>query len=343
MRAYVPLYLAVNYILFAFSSALGVLQAAAIASGDHKLIIFPNHPRAGQIMADIWIVGTFAIFWFFAPELLTPGPAGTELTMMFGASALMALICTKLLVWLCRPATAPLHYHSRAGDRRPPTADQQTNKPANQQTSSTHISRITLYVLLSILIAAFDLPLFRAFNGLAGRYGWLDVVFQFLINDYIVPTALVLALLGLWFAGQSAQERTSKQLTVLRAILALLLTNFILALTNSIYFRPRPFTSYEVTLIFYHPSDSSFPSNAAAVGFALAITVWFRYKRWGRWMIALASALALARVCSGVHFPLDIIAGAWLSGLAAWALYRATWLDKPLKQAIKLARRMALA
>ena len=68
----------------------------------------------------------------------------------------------------------------------------------------------------------------------------------------------------------------------LRSLAALALASIMLKLLNEVYFRPRPFTFDDsVRLLFYHPSDSSLPSNAATVCFALSIAVWLRQKRWG--------------------------------------------------------------
>ncbi len=338
MRAYVPAYLAINYILFAVAAALGVLQAAALASQNRALIFLApsNHWRAGFVVACAWTAGAFAIYWFLAPELLTPGPAGGELTALFGLSVLLALGLTRGLARLRSMfVDAPPSISS-------PSTDQASHFLQNQLRHPTFRFLLST-LILSALIGLYDLPLFRILNGLAGRSALLDGIFQFFINDYMVPTALVLTLLGLWFAGSSPAQRAALQSTVLRALLALAIASIILKLINLIYFRPRPFTTWPVTLLFYHPSDSSFPSNAATVSVALAAAVWLYERRWGTWMLALAGAMAVARVCSGVHFPLDIVAGAWLGGLSAWAVSRATWLDRPLELARQLAQKLALA
>jgi undecaprenyl-diphosphatase len=171
----------------------------------------------------------------------------------------------------------------------------------------------------------------------------MDVPVQFLMNDYIVPTALVLALLALWFAGRDNDERLDFQRTVLRALVVLALASIVLKLINEVYFRPRPFTFDDgVRLLFYHPSDSSMPSNAATVCFSLSITVWLRQRRWGAAMLALGAGMTLSRVIGGVHYPADIVAGAWLGSVSAWVVNRVVWLDRPLDTLADLTRRMRL-
>lgn len=354
MRAYVPFYLAINYIMFAFAASLGVLQAAAVSSGDRRLAAFValDHPRASLAVAAAWIAGVYAIFWFRAPELLTPGPAGAELTELFGLSALLALGVTRLLAWLRSNSRFQIlrlrsgqvsNFKSQISDFRWQISHSNVPLPTLHVPRSTlHLSLFAFYFLLSTLVGLYDLPLFRMLNGLAGHSAALDSIIRFFMNDYIVPTALVLTLLGLWFAGRSS-ERAANQSAVLRALIAFALASVALKLINDVYFRPRPFTNYDVTLLFYHPSDSSFPSNAATVGFSLGTGIWLRRKRWGVWMLALAAAMTVARVCGGVHFPLDIVAGAWLGGLAAWGINRVAWLDRPIGRVVQIAQRMTLA
>jgi undecaprenyl-diphosphatase len=167
-----------------------------------------------------------------------------------------------------------------------------------------------------------DIWLFKAINGLAGHTPILDQVMQAFVSDYIGPTLQVLALLGFWFEGASASERRENQRTVLRSILTLFLSSLLVSLCNIAYFRDRPFRYNEVNLLFYYPTDSSFPSNSATVVFGFAVTVWLRNRRWGWLTITLATLFAFSRVYAGVHYPADILAGFALGAGSAWMLTR---------------------
>ena len=333
IRAYVPWYLVCNYLAFAFIACLGALQLAAAHSDGVR----PQ--RARYAVAFAILVGAFLGFYALAPELITPGPAGGELTFLFGGTALLVVIVTRTASrwFLC-------HSEPRRGEESLSHKTETLRRDAAQG-DTQHLEFGIGYLIFGFSLAAmiFDVPLFHWLNGLAFHTPLMDVPVQFLMNDYIVPTALVLTLLALWFAGRDADERAAFQRTVLRAILALALASITLKLINEVYFRPRPFTFDDsVRLLFYHPSDSSMPSNAATVSFALAVAVWLRQKRWGMVMLALSTGMTFARIVGGVHYPADIVVGTWLGGVWAWLVNRAAWLDRPLGAITDLGRRMRL-
>ena len=63
-----------------------------------------------------------------------------------------------------------------------------------------------------------DRTLFSLINGLAGRSPWLDRLALALVNDYLVPALLAVALFGGWFLGHSRLERERLQRGVLATI-----------------------------------------------------------------------------------------------------------------------------
>jgi len=189
-----------------------------------------------------------------------------------------------------------------------------------------------------------DWALFQLINGWAGRWPLLDGAMRLLVNDYGLTTAMSLGLVALWLEGRGRAKRERNQQVVLMTILSLLAANLLLKLCNTIYFRPRPFHAHPVNLLFYHPTDSSLPSNAATVGFALAVSVWLRNRGAGLGFILAALLFGSARIFCGVHYPGDVLAGALLGGGVAYALSRQSrWLDPLFDIALDIARRMCLA
>ena len=173
------------------------------------------------------------------------------------------------------------------------------------------------------MLQALDKYCFTLLNGMAGRNPTVDAAARLLVNDYLVPSALALLLLWLWLCGRTARERTRNTTAVINAVVAQFVANVILKGINLAYFRPRPFDSNpDVKLLFYRPWDSSCPSNPATFAFAVAVAVYLGDRRSGVVALSLATAWAVSRVYCGVHYPLDVIAGAALGGSVAYWLSR---------------------
>ncbi len=191
---------------------------------------------------------------------------------------------------------------------------------------------------------AIDWTVFQWLNSLAGRWPVLDAVVRLVMNDYALPTALVLSLLTLWFVGGSAASREQHQRAVFSAIGSMMLGNLVVKAMNLVLYRPRPFAFRTVTLLFYRPSDSSFPSNAASVGFSIATAVWLFNRRIGLFLYALATLFGLSRVVGGVHYPSDVLGGALIGSMASYVIVRKFRpLDRLWTAIIQQVRRFLLA
>ena len=94
--------------------------------------------------------------------------------------------------------------------------------------------------------------------------------------------------------------------------------------------RSRPFEAVEeVRVVGPRPATLSFPSGHAASAFAGAFvtTMMVRQGRWAVW--ALAGLIACSRVYIGVHYPIDVMAGALVGvGLAALVTGGRAWYSQ---------------
>ncbi len=168
-------------------------------------------------------------------------------------------------------------------------------------------------------IIAYDTWLFQQINGFVGTFPLFDRFMSVVVNEYFITVTLSLVLVALWFLGGSERGRFLNQQAVMYAVVAQAIANGIVKLNNMIYFRPRPFAVMQVHLLFYEPTDSSFPSNPTTVGFAFAMAVWMINRKVGAVFFALATLFAFSRVYCGVHYPLDIVGGA-VVGMVGGAL-----------------------
>lgn len=91
MRFYLDEPLFVGYVLMATVSCLGMLQLVAARGQYSGLSLFTGNDRAGKRIGVTLTVGAVIVYVLFAPDILTPGPAGTEVAEMFAACALTAL------------------------------------------------------------------------------------------------------------------------------------------------------------------------------------------------------------------------------------------------------------
>ena len=161
-------------------------------------------------------------------------------------------------------------------------------------------------------------------NGWVGSSSLLDGVMEVLVSDYFVPVILSLALLALWFHGESNADRLRNQLVSVAGAMSIGFSNLLILTLNSQFERDRPFVDLDVVLHFYEPTDSSFPANVAAVGFAAATSVFLCHRRLGAALYAVAVSWGVARVYAGVHYPTDILAGAAIGVAMAFAAVLAT-------------------
>ncbi|MFL5967387.1 MAG: phosphatase PAP2 family protein [Gaiellaceae bacterium] len=80
----------------------------------------------------------------------------------------------------------------------------------------------------------------------------------------------------------------------------------------------RPSTRYaEPKPLVHPPHDPSFPSGHAATSFAAATVLSVAIPQLAPVWLVLAAAVAFSRVYVGVHYPLDIVAGAVLGVVTA--------------------------
>lgn len=190
-----------------------------------------------------------------------------------------------------------------------------------------------------------DERLFQWINGAVGRWDLLDDVMTLLVSDFFLPVVIALAAFAMWFTGRSWEERWKNQVGFIYAVSGAGFANLFVRIFNDHFERARPFlTLNDVGILFYRPTDPTFPSNAAAYAFAMAAGIWLVNRRWGM-VIGLGALLfSFGRVYAGMHFPLDVVAGALIGVLTTYLFARVLGLFKPvLDLAFRVVRALYLA
>lgn len=170
-----------------------------------------------------------------------------------------------------------------------------------------------------------NIQTFFFINGYAGKSILLDKIFLFITNPLIF---IVIGMAVIWiiFIRPLYKEDPTQKILAFRDalffVIAMAFVWLVVAMIKSVIAFPRPYQYFHgvKTLLVYGDFDS-FPSLHAAFSFALAFLVLKRHKVWGIVLFVVASLVGLSRVFVGVHFPVDIIVGAFLGVLIPWCLY----------------------
>lgn len=105
---------------------------------------------------------------------------------------------------------------------------------------------------------------------------------------------------------------------IVQAFISGIFARFIIVeIIRFIWDRARPFVSNPVNLLINHSPSSSFPSGHATFFFALSYLIYLYNKKIGLLFLIASFLISISRVFCGIHWPLDILAGALVGILSA--------------------------
>ncbi len=167
--------------------------------------------------------------------------------------------------------------------------------------------------------------IFYFFYNLTHQYLWLDSVIWFLAVPFIyIMISIVLVYLFIHYKFFNIKNTIEKvRMHGKEVFIIFFSTGLAYAIAHvlkMIIHTDRPFVSLANVQPLFFESDFAFPSGHSATIAALAFAVFFKHKRLGYICIIAALLIGIARIASGVHFPVDIIGGYAIGFLVAFLL-----------------------
>lgn len=138
-----------------------------------------------------------------------------------------------------------------------------------------------------------------------------DIVIEFFATFLI--WILYAGLVVLWFIdGKIRKEQ------VIHALVAGAIAWMVTYLIKYFFPTERPFVLNGGDVdVLIKPTNSAFPSSHTALAFSLAVTIFMHDRRAGWWYLTGALLIGIARILANVHFPHDIVGGAFIGTFVA--------------------------
>jgi len=145
-------------------------------------------------------------------------------------------------------------------------------------------------------------------------------LYRSISTDTLVPIIYGIATVGdliwvplvfwLYVFRKDSNEWTSSLILAVAMVTAMALTDVLKAAFNL----PRPFQVPSLGIVARGeiPTNPGFPSGHTTNAFTVATMIWSRYAAWRIPFVLLAIATGVSMIILGLHFPSDVIGGAFL-------------------------------
>lgn len=160
-----------------------------------------------------------------------------------------------------------------------------------------------------------NINLFRSINDLGKQYTFLNSSMIF-IAEYMVYF-LAIVVITIWFI-RSKRNR----MMVLCATITFIIAEIIGKIAGKLHSNYQPFAELSnVNKLISKAVDNSFPSDHTILFFSFCVSFWlFRKGLWFLWVV-LSFIVGISRIWVGVHYPADVIGGAFISIISATIVY----------------------
>ncbi|OIJ19290.1 undecaprenyl-diphosphatase [Anaerobacillus alkalidiazotrophicus] len=157
-----------------------------------------------------------------------------------------------------------------------------------------------------------DDQIFKAINGLAGRYPLVD---KFMIEVSKKSNFLFIFILILISLRSLHIKKLTRQ-TILSIVFSFSICSFI----NLFYYKPRPFVKRRIGILIPSKLTSSFPSRHTLLAFAVSTSIFLHKRIVGSILMGFSALSGISRIWVGHHYPTDIIGSAITSSLTSFII-----------------------
>ena len=173
-----------------------------------------------------------------------------------------------------------------------------------------------------------DIEILYYFNSFAQRIPSFDILVKILSTNVLIKGGVFLtAFWFFWFHRNNIKDRSTMICNFFGSSAVMIFTRLLAA---SLPFRQRPKVNAELNFILPSGSrieelmsNSSFPSDHAALFYSLATGFYLLSKRAGIAAFIYTTAfIALPRIYLGLHYPSDIVCGATIGIVGTWLANR---------------------
>lgn len=160
-----------------------------------------------------------------------------------------------------------------------------------------------------------DQLLFASINNLAGKFPILDNSAIF-FAEY-APYFLIIIVIFFLINNFKKYKKMAAY-----AFFSSFTAKFLVSeIIRFFYSKPRPFVGGSANLLINKIATPAFPSGHASFFFAIATIIYMRNKKLGILSFLLCVLMGISRVYVGVHWPADIIGGAFVGIASAIIIY----------------------
>ncbi|MBI2019700.1 phosphatase PAP2 family protein [Candidatus Daviesbacteria bacterium] len=160
-----------------------------------------------------------------------------------------------------------------------------------------------------------NVSLFFQIYNLNGQNANIDKLMVF-VTDYLIHLLFILSFIVSWKG--KILDRKAFLIMLISFPIAVILIKII----HIFIYEPRPWVTFNLIPLADNHFDASFPSRHATLSAVIAFSYLYFGSKWAAPFLIAMLLIGFSRIYVGVHYPLDILGGFVVAGLAIFIAVR---------------------